>query len=51
MAQKKRTPKTSQGIHGGGGKTVLTGLQQVLLGKGAYERFKPVGADRTTQGR
>lgn len=33
--QKKRATKVSKGIHGGGGKTRLTPLQRVLMGKGA----------------
>lgn len=52
MAQKKRTQKTSQGVHGGGGKHPgLTRVELVNLGKGPFERFKPVGEDRSTQGR
>lgn len=38
MAQKKRTSKTSQGKHGGGGKVALSRLQLALLGKGPTER-------------
>lgn len=37
--QKSRTPKTSQGIHGGGGKTRLTGIQKILLGGGLYRNI------------
>jgi hypothetical protein len=32
--KKQRTPKTSKGIHGGGGKTKLSTLQKALMGKG-----------------
>lgn len=34
MAKKKRKTKTSNGVHGGGGKVSLTTLQKALLGKG-----------------
>lgn len=48
--QKKRAKKTSQGIHGSGGKgRALTELELNLMGKGSYARFKPVGTDRSTQ--
>ena len=40
--KKKRKPKSSQGIHGGGGKTRLTELQKVLLGKGMFASMKPI---------
>lgn len=32
--KKKRTHKTSKGVHGGGGKVSLTRLELALLGKG-----------------
>lgn len=38
--QKSRTPKTSKGIHGGGGKTTLDPITKVLLGGGAYRSIK-----------
>lgn len=41
--KKQRKPKTSQGIHGGGGKTRLTETQKVLMGRGRYDTFRPVG--------
>ena len=46
MAQKKkRTPKTSKGINGGGGKVrTLTPVEKVLLGKGLARSFRPVGS-------
>lgn len=44
MAQKKRAKKVSNGVHGGGGKVTLTHLQKILLGKGAYQTFKPIGS-------
>lgn len=34
--KKQRAHKVSKGIHGGGGKTTLTPVQRVLMGKGAY---------------
>lgn len=40
MATKKRTSKTSKGIHGGGGKVRLTDLQKVLLGGGMLRTTK-----------
>lgn len=43
MAQKKRKPKTSKGVHGGGGKVRLTEVQKVLNGGGALAAFKPIG--------
>jgi hypothetical protein len=36
--QRPRKPKTSLGIHGGGGKVKLTEVQKVLLGKGMVQR-------------
>lgn len=33
-SQKKRTKKTSNGIHGGGGKVKLSRLELALMGKG-----------------
>ena len=45
-AQKKRAQKISNGVHGGGGKVTLTHLQKILLGKGAYATFRPIGAKR-----
>ena len=36
--KKQRTPKTSKGIHGGGGKVTLTAVQKVLMGKGMAHR-------------
>lgn len=42
--KKKRTPKRSKGIHGGGGKVPnLTEAQRVNLGKGLYQSFRPIG--------
>jgi hypothetical protein len=32
-SKKQRTPKTSKGIHGGGGKVILSPLQKVLFAK------------------
>lgn len=43
MAQKKRKSKTSNGVHGAGGKTALSPLQKVLLGGGSMKSFKPLG--------
>lgn len=34
QSKKPRKPKTSKGIHGGGGKVSLTAIQLALLGKG-----------------
>lgn len=39
MAQKKRTPKTSKGIHGGGGKTRLGTLEKALISSNYIERL------------
>lgn len=44
--KKKRTPKVSAGINGGGGKVTLTTLQKALLGKGLVQSFRPIGARR-----
>lgn len=41
--KKARKPKTSKGIHGGGGKVTLTAIQLVSMGKGLY-----VGAEKRT---
>ena len=39
--KKQRSPKTSKGIHGGGGKVYgLTAVQLVLLGKGMAHKSK-----------
>ena len=45
-SKRKREKKVSAGIHGGGGKVTLTHLQKILLGKGAYQTFKPIGSKR-----
>lgn len=37
--KKKRNPKVSKGVNGGGGKTTLTELQKVLMGKGLMSRI------------
>ena len=37
--QKQRTPKTSKGIHGGGGKTYIDPLTRVLFGQGLYRNI------------
>jgi hypothetical protein len=42
-SKKKRTPKTSKGIHGAK-RHPLSALQRVLLGKGQYQSFKPLGS-------
>lgn len=43
-SKRKRTPKTSKGIHGGGGKVrTLTAVEKVLLGKGLARSFRPIG--------
>lgn len=40
--QRARTPKTSQGKHGGGGKCrTLTEVQKVNLGGGLFKNVKP----------
>lgn len=40
--KKPRKPKTSKGIHGGGGKVSLTALQLVLMNKGMMQvKSKP----------
>lgn len=44
--KRKRTPKTSQGIHGGGGKTTLSETQKALMGKGRVASFRPIGEVR-----
>jgi hypothetical protein len=42
--KKKRTPKTSKGIHGGGGKVrTLTEVQKVNLGGGILRSMEPIG--------
>jgi hypothetical protein len=38
-SKKPRTPKTSKGIHGGGGKVTLTPLQRVLIRNAHPKRF------------
>lgn len=43
--KKKRTPKVSKGIHGGGGKTSLGEVQKVLMGKGRFRTFLPIGTN------
>lgn len=44
-SKKKRTPKTSLGIHGGGGRVRnLTAVQLVNLGKGQFRSMRPIGA-------
>lgn len=40
--QRKRTAKRSKGVHGGGGKVRLSEMQKVLMGKGAYQRLRPI---------
>lgn len=37
--QKSRTPKTSKGVHGGGGKYRPTGIERVLMGQGLYRNI------------
>lgn len=38
--QKQRAKKTSQGIHGGGGKgRPLTGIEKILMGGGLYRNI------------
>lgn len=44
-SKKKRKPKTSKGIHGGGGKTRLSGLEKVLMGKGVFQSLKVIGSE------
>lgn len=39
-SKRKRTPKTSKGIHGGGGKVRLTELEKALMGKGVMRRIE-----------
>ena len=41
--KKKRTPKTSKGIHGAK-RYPLGEVQKVLLGKGIFKRFLPIGS-------
>jgi hypothetical protein len=41
-SKRKRTPKTSKGIHGAT-KHPLDEVSKVLLGKGMYRSFKPLG--------
>jgi hypothetical protein len=41
--KKKRTPKTSKGLHGAK-RRPLSALQRVLLGKGQYQSFKALGS-------
>ena len=40
--KRARKAKRSLGIHGGGGKTRLSPLQKVLLGKGQFATWKPL---------
>lgn len=40
--KRPRKPKRSLGIHGGGGRTRLSPLQKVLLGKGQFATWKPL---------
>lgn len=49
MPKKKRTKKTSQGIHGAS-KHPLTDLQKVLLGKGMYQAWPVAGGVRAKRG-
>jgi hypothetical protein len=46
MAKKKRTPKTSKGIHGGGGRTTLTTLQKALIDPKYLDRWGRARAKR-----
>jgi hypothetical protein len=39
-SKKKRTPKTSKGIHGGGGKVKLSVIEKALMGKGLVDSTK-----------
>lgn len=43
---KTRTKKTSQGIHGGGGKVRLTEIEKVLLGGGMLRNIKVLTGDK-----
>lgn len=45
VTKKKRTPKTSKGIHGAK-RHPLTRIEKVLLGKGQFQSFKPIGSIR-----
>lgn len=43
--KRKRTPKTSKGEHGGGGRMrSLSPVQLVHLGKGLFRSFAPIGS-------
>ena len=43
-AQRKRDKKVSAGVHGGARKARLNKSDLVLLGKGQYVTFKPIGS-------
>lgn len=45
-SKKKRDKKVSRGEHGGGGKVSLSNLELVLLGKGAFRSFRPLGLEK-----
>lgn len=45
VTKKKRTPKTSKGIHGAK-RHPLTRIEKVLMGKGQYRTFAPIGSIR-----
>jgi hypothetical protein len=49
MAKKKRTKKTSQGVHGAS-KHPLTELQKVLLGKGMYRSWPVAAGEKAKRG-
>lgn len=44
-SKKQRKTKKSAGIHGGGGKTKLTELQKILMGKGLVVSFAAIGSN------
>jgi hypothetical protein len=48
-SKRKREHKVSKGEHGGGGKVNLTNIEKILMGKGAYQAFKPLGDERRSK--
>lgn len=42
VQKRKRKPKVSKGIHGGGGKTRLSYAQKILMGKGRLVSLRTV---------
>lgn len=46
VTKRKRTPKKSLGVNGGGGKVKLTHIQKILMNKGAMKTPLPKNRGR-----